>query len=188
MRFLRNWVGANVISLSVSSFDSDRNYFEYIGASKDVVKHSLVDLCGLIKKYGFTLRLSINLTNDFSDMSPHGILFLAKRHGADQVTFRILYQNEDNSTEEKRTVNKWIAENRLEIAKANNILRFCERVGKPLRILEYGATAYSIDEMSVVVDGDCMAQEKKTDTLKYLILQPDCKLYSQWDDKASLIF
>lgn len=26
------------------------------------------------------------------------------------------------------------------------------------------------------------------DTLKYLILQSDCKLYSQWDDPASLIF
>lgn len=115
-------------------------------------------------------------------------MYLAKGHGADQVTFRILYQNEDNSTEEKKKVNDWIAGNRLVTSKANDIWRFCERVGKPLRILEYGATAYSIDGMSVVVDGDCMAQEKKMDTLKYLILQPDCKLYSQWDDKASLIF
>ena len=24
--------------------------------------------------------------------------------------------------------------------------------------------------------------------LKYLILRPNCKLYSKWDDKASLIF
>lgn len=188
LRFLRNWVGVNVISLSISSFNSDRNYFEYIGASRNVVKHGLPELCELIKRYGFTLRLSINLTNDFNDMSPEDTLYLAKEHGADQVTFRILYQNEDNGTEEKKRVNDWIAENRLATAKCNDIWRFCERVGKPLRILEYGATAYSIDEMSVVVDGDCMAQEKKMDTLKYLILQPDCKLYSQWDDKASLIF
>lgn len=24
--------------------------------------------------------------------------------------------------------------------------------------------------------------------LKYVILRPDCKLYSKWDDKGSLIF
>lgn len=40
-----------------------------------------------------------------------------------------------------------------------------------------------------VVDTDCMSKaEQESETYKYLILQPDCKLYSQWDDKASIIF
>lgn len=49
-----------------------------------------------------------------------------------------------------------------------------------------------MDGMAVVVDDDCMAKGKlpdaEKDAYKYLILQPDCKLYSQWDDPASLIF
>lgn len=41
----------------------------------------------------------------------------------------------------------------------------------------------------VVIDADCMDKSEKLDEdYKYLILQPDCKLYSQWDDKSSLIF
>ena len=64
--------------------------------------------------------------------------------------------------------------------------------GKPLGVLPYGATKYSLHGMAVVVDDDCMAKGKlpgeEKDAYKYLILQPDCKLYSQWDDPASLIF
>ena len=64
--------------------------------------------------------------------------------------------------------------------------------GSPLGILPYGAIKYSLHGMAVVVDNDCMAKGKlpdaEKDAYKYLILQPDCKLYSQWDDPASLIF
>ena len=46
---------------------------------------------------------------------------------------------------------------------------------------------YDIDEMSMVVDDDCMSGEVKED-VKYLILQPNCKLYTKWDDRGSLLF
>lgn len=35
---------------------------------------------------------------------------------------------------------------------------------------------------------DCTAEENTEENYKYLILRPDCKLYSAWDDPASLIF
>ena len=68
-----------------------------------------------------------------------------------------------------------------------------DAAGKPLGRLPYGATKYSLMGLSVVIDDDCMAKKKDVtvdggDAVKYLILQPDCKLYSQWDDPASLIF
>jgi len=46
---------------------------------------------------------------------------------------------------------------------------------------------YSVDGMSTVLDEDCMNTEAKEE-LKYVILRPNCKLYSKWDDTASLIF
>lgn len=61
--------------------------------------------------------------------------------------------------------------------------------GKVLGVLPHGAVKYSVDELCVVMDEDCMDKREKTgEDYKYLILQPDCKLYSQWDDPASLIF
>ena len=58
---------------------------------------------------------------------------------------------------------------------------------RSLERLPFGALRYSVDGISTVVDDDCMNQEVK-DTLKYLILRPDCKLYTKWDDAGSLLF
>lgn len=35
---------------------------------------------------------------------------------------------------------------------------------------------------------DCTKTGDIEENYKYLILRPDCKLYSAWDDPASLIF
>ena len=57
--------------------------------------------------------------------------------------------------------------------------------------LPFGAEKYSINNITTVVDNNCMddARERvEPDTYKYLILRPNCKLYSSWDDNGSLIF
>jgi hypothetical protein len=41
--------------------------------------------------------------------------------------------------------------------------------------------------MAVVFDKDCMAKGSMED-FKYLVVRPNGKLYSSWDDPASLIF
>ena len=62
--------------------------------------------------------------------------------------------------------------------------------GVPIGRLPYGATKYSLNGLSVVIDDDCMGKNNhnQENNYKYLILHPDCKLYSSWDDPASLIF
>ena len=53
----------------------------------------------------------------------------------------------------------------------------------------YGADIRHIGGMSVIFDDDCMGKRPKKDsTVKYLILRPNCKLYSSWDTPASLVF
>lgn len=55
--------------------------------------------------------------------------------------------------------------------------------------IPHGAIKYSVDGMCIVIDVDCMDKAEKTEEdYKYLILRPNCKLYSQWDDPSSLIF
>lgn len=184
LRFLRNHVGVNIISLSISSFDDNEN-MEIIGCPASV-KFSLEDLCREIKKYDFSLRFSLNLSNAFEAYAPEELFSTCYDLGADQVTLRVLYASSSDTEQ-----GKWVYDHALSPQKIQAIAEYVKRVGNPLGKLPYGATKYSVDGMSVVLDDDCMGKkqcEEATDTYKYLILRPDCKLYSAWDDPASLIF
>lgn len=186
LRFLRNHVGVNLISLSISSFDDARNQ-EIIGA-QDSAYRTIEFLCNNIKEYDFALRLSLNLSKDFEKYTPGEIFAICRNLGADQVTLRVLYT--DNRSETPQA--KWVRENAASKEFVNGLKNYVLSVGDKLGVLPYGATKYSLNGMSVVVDADCMAKEEEkkseAENYKYLILRSNCKLYSQWDDPASLIF
>lgn len=180
LRFLRNHVGVNTISLSVSSMNIAKNA-EIIGFPNNGVL-DLLALCSLIKEYDFNLRLSLNLNKEFvgSWNTPADIMSGCKRVGADQVTLRVLYASGDNEQAQ------WINENGMEPWQVKELKQHIQNYPK-LGILPYGAAMYDVCGMSVVLDDDCMAKEVKEEQ-KYLILREDCKLYSKWDTKASLVF
>jgi sulfatase maturation enzyme AslB (radical SAM superfamily) len=193
LRFLRNTVGVNTISLSLSNmFDGICNQ-EYNGIPENLF-FNIDYLCKEIKRYDFNLRLSLNLTDAYNNKTSEQIFARAKELGADQITFRILYTSPANNTLQ----DKWIAEHRCSDKKVSEIDTYIKGYeldydvgqighGKPLEKLPFGAVKYSVDEMSVVIDDNCMSTGV-VNTLKYLILRPDCHLYSRWDDKGSLIF
>lgn len=187
LRFLRNHVGVNLISLSVSSFCDEVNS-EIIGMNKTIARHfSLSKLCKDIKEYDFSLRLSINLWKWFENFNAENILNICKNtFGADQVTFRVLYDDNENTEQ-----SKWIKNNLISEKWTKALKEYIETYGTYLGRLPYGQKKYSIYGMSVVIDDDCMAKERNDENIgnyKYLVLQPNCKLYSQWDDLGSLIF
>ena len=70
------------------------------------------------------------------------------------------------------------------VQKINTIIN---QKGTPLYRLPYGPMAYSYRGMSMVTDDDCMSKENN-ESLKYIILREDGKLYCRWDDPGSLIF
>lgn len=180
LRFLRNHVGVNIISLSVSSFDQYQNQ-KIIGCP---IQINLKELCENVKKYDFTLRLSLNLSDAFNNYSPEELFSTCyEEFLADQVTLRVLYSNSNNTPQ-----NKWVIQHAMNSSKINEINSFIKNYGTVLGKLPYGATKYSYNDMSIVLDDDCMGKRNDNDAYKYLILRPDCKLYSSWDDKASLIF
>lgn len=179
LRFLRNHVGVKTISISISSFDSNENC-EIIGVQPQHA-FDLKDLCSKIKKYDFNLRLSINLTDTFNNYTPEEILNKCKEFGADQVTFRKLYTS-GLSTD----VDEWIKYKKCADDLLDEIRLWLDTL-PTMRTLTTGVPVYSYKEMSIVYDKDCMDKEEK-DGFKYLILRPDCKLYSSWDNKGSLLF
>lgn len=179
LRFLRNTVGVSTISLSVSSFVDTWNK-NYIGAA-DAIYNCIGDICDAIKTYDFNLRLSLNLTDWFEKITPEEIFRNCKKLNADQVTFRLLYADGNNIQAD------WVRDHKVSEEYEKELTKYITENGKPLEKLPYGLIKYSLDGISVVIDDDCMSTEVKSD-YKYLILRENCKLYSKWDDKASLIF
>lgn len=179
LRFLRHHVGVNTISLSLSSLDTFQNA-EYNGTPKGIYI-VISQICRYIKEMGFTLRLSLNLTDFYNGLEPAAIFKECRKLFADQVTFRVLYAKDDTSE------GAWIEKHGANKETINAINEFILNNGRLLEKLEFGASRYSINGISTVIDGDCMNTEAKQ-ALKYLILRPDCRLYSKWDDKGSLIF
>jgi hypothetical protein len=176
LRFLRNHVGVNTISLSLFAFRDDDNEECRKGPPLNIST-----FCQSVKTYDFNLRLSVNLTKHF-DYTPADVFFgTCKSLKADQVTLRKLYDADDWSSQ-----SKWVKENKIYEDSYKNLQEFVSAAPQ-LRQLEYGHIAHQINGMSVVLDDDCMAKGDNTD-FKYLIIRPNGKLYSSWDDLASLIF
>lgn len=180
LRFLRSHVNVSLISLSISALNDEKNQ----AIIHSPMRVCLWDLAHDIKAEGFSLRLSLNLSEEFEQFTPEQLFTACKEMGADQVTLRILYSDGANTPQAK-----WVNEHKLINTHTTELYHYIRTYGKPIGRLPYGAVKYSIMGMSVVLDEDCMGkEEQEADTYKYLILQPNAKLYSSWDDPASLIF
>lgn len=192
-------LGVNTISLSVSDVYDDVNT-EIIGIPASL-RFNLKELCQRIKHEGFNLRLSLNMTKYYDDATPLDLINRCKNLGADQITFRKLYSADDDSEQ-----TRWVKENAcvkiLDDVKSyiqgipmeiTNVGGFkLPKPGSPahgnlLYKLPFGASVYSINGMSTVIDDDCMSKENDA-ALKYVILRENGKLYARWDDEGSLIF
>jgi|GEM_PF-382157 len=201
LRFLKYNVGVKTISVSISDLWDSKNNAEIC---KMPIKLYIVldDLCKQIKQFDFNLRLSINLLDNFENKlldtcQSDNIDYDALRDniitnifnrcielGANQVTFRKMYAS-DNDLE----ASIWTREHLPKLNWSNILNNYVMKYGTPLEMLEFGVVRYAVHGMSIVINNDCMSKSKDvTDSLRYLILRPDCKLYSAWDDKGSIIF
>lgn len=189
VRFLRNFVGVNTIALSVNSLNDNINN-KILGHSSSINDVKLVQLCDILKEYDFNIRICINLTSelnfistmDVEDAKQKFISYCKQSLNANQITFRKLYASSSITAQ-----SKWIERNSFSKDAdlcLRSLLNLYPTIGKTL----YGAYIKDCDGLSVIYDDDCMGKNPTKDTLKYLILRPNCKLYSSWDTKASLVF
>lgn len=181
LRFLRNHVGVSTISVSLAALDNEVNAaITHMAKPVDIPA-----FCFDVKRYDFNLRLSINLTKEIEEKWPDVEKLLEYCHyklWADQITFRVLYSSGLDTPQDR-----WIAEHGASKEYVERVRQYVLDHGTVLGRLVFGAVKYGIMGMSTVMDDDCMSQTPKEE-YKYLILRPNCKLYSRWDDPASLIF
>ena len=180
--------GITTISLSVSCLNNDDANSDIINGERTPI--ILRKLCAEIKEFGFNLRLSLNVTKwIYLYEEPSGgfediFKYCSEELKADQVTFRKMYTDGKDTPQ-----SKWIEENNVKsLLYFGGLHDYILKNGHYLDTLEYGSRRCSVMGMSTVIDEDCMAKSEEKKTLKYLILRPNCKLYTQWDDKGSLLF
>lgn len=181
LRFLRNFVGVNTVALSVNSLSDEMNR-AILGTKYDL---EIPRLCRSLKDYGFNIRICCNLTGMFDlDENPWTNIFayLKEEYFADQVTFRKMYASDESTPQAQ-----WLKDNPFPDERDRSLHEYLSKF-QASRATMYGAGIHDVDGMSVIYDGDCMGKSPETDVRKYLILRPNCKLYSQWDSPASLVF
>lgn len=191
LRWLRNTIRVKTISLSLFNLFDSKDNATY---SRPKTPKAYVDIpttCTTIKKYDFTLRLSLNMVSLYNHTEPAHIFERAKELGANQITFRVLYDSDtpfELQSPKEREVSQWIKENRANPEVIKKIHEYIREHGKKLERLPFGAYRYSVHGMSCVVDEDCMSTSEDKEAVKYLILRPDCHVYSKWDDPGSRLF
>ena len=180
--------GITTISVSVSCLVDDTINSRIINGNK--IPINLGEACKAIKSNNINLRLSLNATKWLmaKDNEPNpapmfeDVFRACKMLGADQVTFRKMYASLNDTQQ-----SKWVEENCIDSEWFDGLYGYIVNYGAYIDTLEYGQDRYSIYEMSTVIDNDCMAKNKN-EAIKYFILRPNCKLYTKWDDKGSLVF
>lgn len=180
LRFLKGTVGVSTISLSVVDIFNDENNAEAMQMKKP---YALLPVCASIVEAGFNLRISLNLTSYMNSWSSEAILNRIKILGASQLTLRRMYTTPTGNTPQ----DVWIKSHEYDRT-TDLITGHVQAEGRPLEQLPFGAIRYSIKGMSTVIDTNCMSKGVVTDAVKYLILRPNCKLYTRWDDEGSLLF
>jgi hypothetical protein len=133
-----------------------------------------------IKSYDFNLRLSLNLWGAYNDVNIGDIILKAKDLGATQITFRKLYTSQTDCPQ-----NTWIRENEFHLL--DEYFNYIRAWGEPLEKVSFGATRYDVDGISTLIDEDCMSQSINEE-VRYMVLRPDCHLYTKWGSKGSILF
>lgn len=174
-------LGVTTLALSISSLDPDRN--AEIIHMPEKLKTNFLYLIMDAHEYGMNVRACLNLTDEFHRFQPEQYIKWAHDLGIEQLTFRRIAETGMVCSDERA----WVSAHNMPWDEFQKIPAYIEKVGTPIARLPFGYIKYSIRDVSVVVDTNCLAKDE-IDNFKYAILRPNGKLYSRWDDKGSLIF
>lgn len=186
LRFLHRHVGLTMLALSVFSLNQEQNAAIVNPPNMKNICLDPHDVACMAHQEGLSVRLCLNLTKYFDDFADNPEALFRNMKGAwraDQLTLRCLYAGEDDCPE-----NEWVRKNAARPKTVESLKQYIRQNGTPLGRLPYGAVKYAVNGMSVVLDDDSMGKAPDIpDSYKYLILRPDCRLYSSWDEPGSLV-
>jgi len=184
LKILRD-IGVSTITLSNFNIFDDEDNFDVMQAGP-ALKYDVKMLCHQIKEMGFNLRIALNLTKAYETISVremiNRIFDKLVEYNVDQVTLRQLYM-----TDQMSPINDYIRANGLSYDTFKKFYDLINANGNQLEVLPFGAIKFSYRNISTVLDDDCMARNHN-ESIRYLILRENCKLYTKWNFKSSIIF
>jgi sulfatase maturation enzyme AslB (radical SAM superfamily) len=151
-------IGIDTISLSLSGLTYETN-FNYNGTPESI-RFNIIEFAKNVKDINLNLRLCLNLTDFYDAWDYYDIIhFCQYVMLADQITFQELYESAENTIQDM-----WIASHKVSETKLEEI-----------------KNALNTEEnQNIHINNHCQGEKP--------ILQPNCKLYSLWDKKSSLIY
>ncbi len=194
-------LGIKTISLSLSSvFSSDENA-EYNRPHKPVYKTDIDTVCKAVKDAGLMLRLSLNMTDFYDTRTPEEIFQRINDLGADQVTFRILYNVENPVSTPEIKIYNFIKNHNVSPSIIKAINAYIIEKGELIGVLPFGALQYYVAGISCVVDDNCMDSQiasieddtqkvealKAQEQLRYFIIETNGELYPNWNKKGRIM-
>ena len=178
LNYLKSF-GISTISLSVIDMWNNENNFDIMNC-KESLRYNLGKLCKKIKEKGFTLRLSVPMTDVLDDYAMEEWFDRCKELSTDQVVLRTLHMPDDSSLPQY----KWIKKHSIGLNEVIAIEDYLKE-GSLIYKFDYDQEIRSIKGMSVMIDKDCTGQKFSN---KYLVIREDGKCYHRWDKKSSIIF
>jgi len=175
--------GLHTLAISICSPDAAR--------SAEIMKlgeYRYWDLIDVAVRFGLMVRISLNLIKGEISGYDEKWLRKLKEHGVSQLTFRELGlpdRIEDTPKAEKKK--KWIEEHALPEEDVFALELAIRDNGTFQRKLFYGPEVYDVEGLSVVL-ATCMSHGTDEEEIRSLILQPDGRVYHNWDYEGSILF
>jgi hypothetical protein len=156
-------IGLNVVSLSVFDIFDNINNLNIIDVKKNL-RYDILNVCKKIKDNGFILRLSINLIKEYEKYSMEKLFDIINEIKPDQLTFKILWCNDDDNP-----INQWIKINKANETVLSKISNYIiNNNGEKIN-----NNKYIYNNISIFLVENCMIGN-------YLIIRNDGELYNSW--------
>jgi len=183
--------GLNTVCISACSLDPEINR-AYMGIKDE--DFNIRDLVSKVIDDGFTVRLSLQMTNAFflfpgkktTDEIFKDIIADAASLGVHQLTFRMIGQP-DNQTESGKKASDWIKKHcPSQFAVESSLRRTLVATGTKIATYHWGGVIYDVDGVSVCL-ADCLTESPEKFEPRTWIFDGKHLRYS-WQYKGAIIF
>lgn len=184
--YLEKWyaLGLTTIAISVVHWEPERNRKIYFPSRPTYF--DLPATIALLKRIGFTVRLSTVMLRDHLDTAEalEQFLAFARDNNVDQVTFRPVTNVSDSEAEDIRS---WIQSHGLTRETIQTLADYITANGSLLLQLMHGAKVYDIRGQNVCFT-NALTHSASEEEIRQIIFFPDGKLRYDWTHPGALIF
>ena len=167
------------------------NGFNLIAFSIDKLEQfgEFHDLWFELKKLGFLVRVTLNITNMIPpDTKFTDIAKLCLQRGVDQLTLNnIVIPDNTRTTTEASWITANVKPDQYQFLQLG-LLHQVEKSGFKIRELAHGPVVYDYYGLSVTHNDYCVQNSNREDDIRSLIFMEDGHLYTSWNSRASKIF